>query len=211
MARGDGDVWQTDRPGYAVNSMPYAGAPLRPATVYYWQVAAPDADGNVSRSDVSRFETGLMGLWRANWISDHHDRDYAGAPYFRKSFEVDGRVKSARLYVATGGLSVVTLNGHRVGDRALDPVYSRYDRRGYYASFDVAPLLRRGENVAGVVLGNGWYNHQALGVWDFHNAPWRNRPAFCMELRIDYADGSTETVATDLSWRANADMVITYN
>lgn len=211
VARGEGDMWQTDRPDYATNSITYAGKPLQPATVYYWQVAVTYADGSVSRSDVGRFETGLMGRWRANWISDHRDRDYHGAPYFRKDFMVDGRVKSARLYVAAGGLSVVTLNGQRVGDRVLDPVYSRYDRRNYYASYDVTSLLRQGENVAGVVLGNGWYNHQALGVWDFHNAPWRNRPAFCLELRIDYTDGTTETVVTDLSWRANADMGLTYN
>ena len=32
VARGEGDMWQTERPGYSLNSMTYAGAPLRPAT-----------------------------------------------------------------------------------------------------------------------------------------------------------------------------------
>lgn len=45
-------------------------------------------------------------------------------------------------------------------------------------------------------------------VWDFDRAPWRNRPAFCLDLRITYGDGSVETIPTDLSWRTSSGAII---
>ena len=33
--------------------------------------------------------------------------------------------------------------------------------------------LRRGENVIGVALGNGWFNVGTRAAWDFDRAPWR--------------------------------------
>ena len=103
------------------------------------------------------------------------------------------------------------MNGKKVGDHFLDPVYTRYDRRCKYVTFDVTSLLHEGINVVGVVLGNGWYNHQAFAVWDFERAPWRQRPAMCMDLRITYDDGSVATVPTDLSWRSSSDGPLVYN
>ena len=37
-------------------------------------------------------------------------------------------------------------------------------------------------------------------VWFFDKASWRNRPAFIMQVRVEYADGSIETISTDSSW-----------
>ncbi|HBK31594.1 MAG TPA: alpha-rhamnosidase, partial [Porphyromonadaceae bacterium] len=91
------------------------------------------------------------------------------------------------------------INGERVGDHRLDPMYTRYDRRNLYVTYDVTAQIKRGENAIGVVLGNGWYNHQSTAVWFFDRAPWRNRPAFCLDVHITYEDGSTETIVTDKS------------
>ena len=71
--------------------------------------------------------------------------------------------------------------------------------------------LQNGENAIGVILGNGWYNHQSLAVWDFHNAPWRNRPAFCLDLKITYVDGNEETISTGLDWRTSSGPIISNN
>ena len=71
-----------------------------------------------------------------------------------------------------------------------------------YVTYDVTKDIKQGENAIGVILGNGWYNHQSLGVWDFHNAPWRNRPAFCFDLDITFEDGSQEFIVSDRSWKA---------
>lgn len=209
VAAGRGSVWDTGRRMSADRMTTYGGRQLKPMTTYYWRVSVGDAKGRTA-SAVSRFETGVKGAWQGAWIADGHDKEHRAAPYFRKAFGVEKPVRKARAYISAGGLFALTVNGHRAGDHFLDPVYTRYDRRCMYVTLDVTRLLRRGDNAVGVVLGNGWYNHQALAVWDFHNAPWRNRPTFCMDLHIEYEDGTTETVATDLSWRTSGG-ALTYN
>ena len=183
--------------------MTYKGKRLQPQTTYFWRVSLTDDQGKVTHSPVARFETGMLSSrnWRGCWISDGRDKDYVNAPYFRKAFRLGKDVRSARLYMAAAGLFELSVNGQRVGDHMLDPLYTRFDRRNLYVTHDVTPLLRQGENALGVVLGNGWYNHQAIGVWNFENAPWRNRPAFCLDLVVTYVDGSQEVVKSDLSWR----------
>lgn len=183
----------------------YEGEALEPFTRYFWKVTAWDEEQNVMSSDVDSFETGMMGIgnWQGCWISDGHDKEYKPAPYFRKEFSVGKEVKSARAYIAVGGLYELYINGDKVGDHRLDPMYTRFDRRNLYVTYDVTDRLRAGDNAIGVLLGNGWYNHQSGAVWDFDNAPWRNRPAFCLDLRIEYTDGTSETVKTDLDWKTS--------
>lgn len=206
VAAMQGDVWQSGRMVTATPWAVYDGAALQPFTPYYWRVAVSDAEGHETLMPVARFETGMMGVsrWQGAWISDGHDCNYRPAPYFRKAFQVSKPIRRARAYIAVGGLYRLSVNGHPVGDHFLDPAFTRYDRRCQYVALDVTGLLRQGTNAVGVVLGNGWYNHQALAVWDFDRAPWRNRPTFCLDLRITYEDGSTETVCTDLTWRTSS-------
>lgn len=210
VASGKGSAWQSGRVASGERMAVYGGEKLRPTTVYFWRVSVSDGKGNTANSDVARFETGLMGRWHGAWISDGYDKNHRAAPYFRKTFDASKSIKSARAYISAGGLFVLSVNGQRVGDHFLDPVYTRYDRRCSYVTFDITPLLHSGRNALGVVLGNGWYNHQALAVWDFDRAPWRNRPTFCMDVVVTYTDGTTQTVATDLSWRTSGGPLI-YN
>src|SRR5690606_33523596 len=98
------------------------------------------------------------------------------------------------------GFFELSINGKRVGDQRLDPAYTRYDRRNLYVSFDVTDKLDR-NNVLGVILGNGWYNHQSTAVWDFHKASWRNRPSFCLDLFITYTDGTTAVIGSGKDWK----------
>ena len=203
IAAGEGNAWDTGVMASDCISTRYNGTPLKPRTRYYWQVAVTDETGQKALSDVAHFETGKMGMdaWQGNWIGDWHNIHHHAAPYFRKQFAVDKPVRSARIYVAVGGLYQLHLNGKRLGDTMLDPVYTRFDRRNMYVTYDVTDAIQQQENVVGIVLGNGWYNHQALGVWNFEKAPWRNRPAFCLDLHLTYEDGTEQTVCTDLSWR----------
>ena len=80
-------------------------------------------------------------------------------PIFRKSFVLDDAAVS-RAQVAVCGLGhfELTVNGEKVGDHFLDPPWSDYADTCYYVRFDVAGLLKPGENVLGVMLGNGMYN-----------------------------------------------------
>ncbi len=212
-ASGKGGVWNTGVVESDSQSAVYAGKPLKPFTTYYWRVATVATDGKTAVSPVARFETGMMSVenWQGSWISDNNSRDHKPAPYFRKTFNVEKRVRKARAYISAGGLFELSINGKKAGDHFLDPAYTRYDRRCKYVTFDVTPLLHDGINAIGVLLGNGWYNHQAFAVWDFERAPWRQRPAVCMDLRITYDDGTVSVVSSDLSWRSSSDGPLVYN
>ena len=213
VSLGKANIWDTQKVSSDKMLVVYQGKELQPFTKYYWQVRVWDK-GNIEQpSSVASFETGMMNIdnWSGAWISDRNDINYKPAPYFRKKFTVDKTVQSARVYIAVAGLYELYVNGEKIGNHRLDPMYTRFDRRNLYITYDVTPQLLNGDNAIGVILGNGWYNHQAMAVWNFHNAPWRNRPAFCLDLKITYTDGSEETIGTGLDWRTSSGPIISNN
>src|SRR5690606_9358835 len=154
-----GNIWDTGKVEREERLVSYNGLALTPWTRYFWKVVVWDGNNRVSDSDVSAFETGMMGTgsWKGSWISDQHDIHYQPAPYFRKEFQAKKNIKNARAYIAVAGLYELSLNGQRVGNHRLDPMYTRFDRRTLYVAHDVTALLTNGANAIGVVLGNGWY------------------------------------------------------
>lgn len=207
-----GQVWDTGKVASDDILLTFSGKPLQPQTRYFWKVISWDKGSKPHASAVSTFETGKMGnaQWQGAWISDHHDINYNPASYFRKEFTLKKKVARARAYIAVAGLYELSLNGRKVGDHRLDPMYTRFDRRTLYVTHDVTARLQEGQNALGVVLGNGWYNHQSLGVWDFHNAPWRGRPTFCLDLHVVYTDGTEETIRSERDWKTSSGP-ITFN
>lgn len=206
VVQDEGNVWDSGKRESDCTLVTYSGKPLQPFTKYFWKVCVWDKDKIPSSSDVDSFETGIMGMenWHGAWIGDGKDINHKPAPYFRKAFEAKKKIKSARAYIAVAGLYELYINGKKVGDHRLDPLYTRFDRKNFYVTYDVTDRLKEGRNAIGVLLGNGWYNHQSMAVWDFHRAPWRNRPAFCMDLRITYEDGSVEVIPTDMDWKTSS-------
>lgn len=205
-----GNMWNTQMQQSDAMLHSYAGHPLQPFTRYYWKTKVWDKDGIASVSEVKSFETGMMDMrnWQGAWIGDNQNIDYKPAPYFRKVFQAKKKIKSARAYVAVAGLFELYLNGEKIGDHRLDPLYTRFDRKTFYLTFDVTAQLKEGKNAIGVLLGNGWYNHQSIATWNFHLAAWRNRPAFCMDLRITYEDGSVEVLPSDLDWKTSSGALV---
>ncbi|WP_167613797.1 alpha-L-rhamnosidase [Maribellus sediminis] len=210
VAKGIGDSWNSGKVNSDRILTSYSGEKLQPFTKYFWSVSVWNNSNEKAVSSVASFETGMMGMenWTGSWISDDKDIHEKAAPYFRKEFTTDKTIKSARVYVAAAGLHELYLNGERVGDHVLDPVYTRFDRRNLYVTFDVTHQLENGNNAIGILLGNGWYNHQSTAVWYFHKAPWRNRPAFCLDLRINYEDGTTEVINSGKDWKTSLSPVI---
>ena len=128
----------------------------------------------------------------------------------RREFAITKPIKQARAYVTGLGYYELSINGKKIGDRRLEPGYTRYDKRVLYATHDVTDSLRAGQNALGMMLGNGWYNVQAQAAWDFDKAPWRASPRLLLELRIEYEDGSTETIVSDPNWKT-AEGPVTYS
>lgn len=206
-----GDNWQTGKILSSSQMVTYKGKALLPFTKYFWTVKVWDKDARTSVvSKVNSFETGMMDMknWKGAWISDTRDIQLKPAAYFRKTFETGKKIRSARAYIATAGLFELYINGAKIGDQRLDPMYTRFDRRNLYVTHDITAALQFGKNALGVLLGNGWYNHQSTAVWYFHEAPWRARPTFCMDVRITYEDGSVETISTAKDWKTSLSPVI---
>ena len=206
-------IWDSGRIPAGDIMATYAGPKLDPRTRYWWRVKCEDMDGKEVQSETAFFETGLMGQhnWRGNWISDKQGTDFKPAPRFREEFKTHGGIKQARAYIAAAGLYTLYINGQKAGDRILDPAFTRFDRRILYTTYDITALLKEGSNAAGVELGNGWYNHQAVTTWHFDKAPWRARPAFCMDIRITYEDGTEQIVSTGPRWQTSSDGPLVYN
>jgi alpha-L-rhamnosidase len=182
------------------NRTVYQGAPLESFTRYYWKVGTTDQK---FQGPVQYFDMGILhpSQWKGSWISDGLDVHLKPAAYFRYPYKASKSIRKATAYVSAGGLYELSINGKRVGDQFMNPMYTRYDRRLLYVAEDVTPYLQQGENVFGVILGNGWYNHQSQAVWDYEKAPWRARPTFCMDVHVAYTDGSHEIIGTDRSWK----------
>jgi alpha-L-rhamnosidase len=210
VLNGNGNCWDSKKVESDKMLVAYAGIVLKPFTRYYWSLQVWDKDGKESLPVVSSFETGMMRIenWMGSWITDGEGINSKPAPYFRKEFNIQRKVISARAYIAVAGLYELYLNGQKVGDHRLDPMYTRFDRRTLYVTYDITKLINSGENAIGVLLGNGWYNHQSTAVWYFDKAPWRNRPTFCIDLKIRYDDGTEETIKSDNTWKTALSPVI---
>jgi alpha-L-rhamnosidase len=210
VADGRGNIWNSGKISFDLNLTRYDGDSLKPFTRYYWSVQLWNKGTRTGISKPAFFETGMMsqGNWKGAWISDSRDINLKPAPYFRKTFTIAGKVKSARQYIAVAGLYELYINGEKQGDARLDPAYTRFDRRTLYITHDITASLHEGKNTIGVLLGNGWYNHQSTAVWYFHEAPWRARPNFCTDLRITYEDGRVETVSSGTDWKTSLSPVI---
>ena len=177
----------------------------------WWKVRVWDKDGKASGwsrpvmfEDSSAWDAALS---QAKWIGRTEDKNPNPAPLFRKTFEVNGKIKSAKIAVCGLGYHELRVNGEKVGDHVLDPGYTRYDRRMLYVTHDVTKLLKSGKNALGVMLGNGFYNVTTKNAWDFDNAPWRAAPRVCLVLKIE-TDKGQSILVTDSSWKTQTGAIV---
>ena len=141
------------------------------------------------------------GDWRAQWIGAPTTGRVEPAPLLRKSFSLRKDIRRATVYICGLGYYELSLNGRKVGDHVLDPKVTRYDRRVLYVMYDVTAQLRAGANAVGVMLGNGWYNYHVKNPWHFDRSPWRAKPRMMLQLEVEYADGTTQTIVSDRTWK----------
>ena len=207
IQQGKGTAWSTGK----VNSsqsvqVEYKGSALRSFTKYYWSVRIYDQSGKASSwSEVNWFEMAMLDQkdWTASWIWDGReaatrieDRYKSDPmPLFRKSFKTSRPIANARLYVSGLGYYEVYLNGNKVGDHVLDPGWTAYGKQVLYSTFDISKQLKRGDNIAGIMLGSGWWNplpFKLFGRWDLRDYQQSGRPCVKAEIHIIYSDGSQE-------------------
>lgn len=117
----------------------------------------------------------------------------------RRGFVVKPGLRRAVASVCGLGCYELSINGRKTGDSLFPPGWTKYDKTCLYDSYDVTPLLRPGENAVGLLLGNGMYNVVG-GRYTKFTGSFGPLKAI-VQLRLEYADGSTELVGSDTNWR----------
>jgi alpha-L-rhamnosidase len=136
------------------------------------------------------------------------------APLLRKSFEISKEIAEARAYVTGLGFFELYINGEKVSKDVLVPNLTLYGKRPQlennyisipdnfreyrvmYLAYDIKDLLTEGENVAGAILGNGFYNVNSRWTESFGS------PRFIGQIYITYTDGTEDVILSDQSWKA---------
>jgi hypothetical protein len=210
----------------------YSGPELEPATAYEWQVRVWDhQDKPSSWSRKARFVTGIPDeQWSgAKWIGYesmpdslrlvpgvHGSGNHLGAymavkrpvvPQFRKEIRVVRNVQEAFLYVSGLGHYTVTIDGVSPDNRFLAPGWTNYAKTCLYNGYDITTLLDQGDHAIGITVGNGFFNINRERYRKLVNA-W-GMPMMRMILVIRYADGTSERIVSDETWKA-APSPITY-
>jgi alpha-L-rhamnosidase len=131
--------------------------------------------------------------------------DAASVRYLRKSFQLEAPIQRAVLYATALGLYEVQLNGQRVGDHLLAPDWTDYRKRVRYQAYDVTAMLKKGDNAIGAMIANGWFSGKiGNGAKQFYGKV----PALLAQLEVTYADGQTERIGSDNSWKTQVGPIV---
>jgi len=127
----------------------------------------------------------------------------------RKPFEIKKEIREAVVYISGLGHYELTINGEKIGKSEFAPLWTDYDKSVNYNVYELNPKeLEKGENVIGVLLGNGMYNTLAERYTKFFVS--FGPPTLFFKMKITYKDGSEEIIKSDESWKYSKSP-ITYN
>ncbi len=190
----------------STNQIEYRGEPLRQFTRYEWRVKIWDEKGveGYWSDDGSFFETGFLGAkWHAKWIScGAVDNVFRCSPRIVRDFTLESAPVRARLCITSLGLYDAAINGKPVTDCCLTPGWTDYFTRVQYQMFDVTPLLAEGENTLSVQLSGGWYSGRISRLWNANfGSTYGEGTMLLAELRLQFADGRTQIIASDREFR----------
>jgi|DewCreStandDraft_2_1066082.scaffolds.fasta_scaffold01513_12 alpha-L-rhamnosidase len=210
LARDEGDLWDSGRVASDETiHVRYGGRPLASSQQAYWKVRVWDEAGRVSAWSTNG--TWIMGIlrpeeWRGQWICAPAETE---ALLLRKEFDVRPGLVRAVAHVCGLGHYEMFLNGARVGEDLFTPGWTDYRKTTLYDTYDVTSHLRAGRNALGLTLGNGMYHvvrRHRFAKFTGSFGPLRA----ILHLRLEYADGTTEFLGTDPSWKVHPG-AITYN
>ncbi|HZG58822.1 alpha-L-rhamnosidase [Paenibacillus sp.] len=202
------DVWDSGRvdSDESVN-LAFAGAKLQSNRDYYWQVRVWNELGEALDSPVEHWSTGLFRFteWKGRWIGKKipmavNFEQQKPAVYLRKTFSADKPIKRAYAYTTARGLYRFHVNGEEIGKDILSPEWTDYKVRVQYQAYDVTEKLTSGANALGAVLAPGWYSGY-VGMYGFEN--YGKDASFFLQLIIEYADGTRESIVSDKSWKSS--------
>jgi hypothetical protein len=236
LADNRGDIWDSGKtPSFQSILIPLHSTknstPLNPFALYHWKVQIWDSHNKHSAwSEPQTFSTGAFSEsdWGdAAWIalepdvvsetSDMGRADIREAvkerkapeyklPQFSRKITVAKPLRRAMAYVAGLGHFDFFVNGQKVGDHFLDAGWTKFDRQALYVAFDITGNLSQGNNTLGVMLGNGFFHtptERYLKILLSFGAP-----KMKALVRLEYTDGTTDTVVSDTDWQAEESPIL---
>ncbi|MES2920140.1 MAG: family 78 glycoside hydrolase catalytic domain [Verrucomicrobiota bacterium] len=205
LAADRGDLWDSGKiSGDRTTFIPYAGKPLASSQQVFWKIRSWDREGQPSAwSESASWTMGLLepGDWKAKWITSAKREENL---LTRREFTVKPGLRRALAHVTGLGQYELFLNGEKAGRDLLSPGWTDYKDTVLYDTRDVTSQLREGANAAGLALGNGMFHvvrppgrfAKIVGSFGQQRA--------ILQLRLEYADGSVETLGTDGTWKTHS-------
>jgi len=202
----------------------YEGVTLLSAKKYFWKVMIWDGKDQASAwSETAAWQMGLLTAndWKnARWIGyedlpdsmritapapetekklGNKGKAVPVVPFFRKEFQLKKTIAAATLFISGIGQYEASINGEKIGTGFLTPGWTNYDKTILYNSYDVTKNLKKGINVLGAMVGNGFYyiprqRYRKL-VLAF------GMPKMICRLKINYKDGTEENIVSDADWK----------
>lgn len=209
----EGDLWDSgDIKSREQLWIAYAGKPLASNQRACWKVKVTTNKGESGWSEKAFFSIGLLNesKWQGRWIGLDKmlDGENAGlhtrlaARYLRKEFDIKKDVKRATAYIAGIGLYELHINGEKIGDnQVLAPQPTDYRKSIIYNTFDITKYLSE-KTTVGVILGNG--RIFPMRQTKPYKATVFGFPKCRVNIIIEYADGSKETLKSDEKWKVSA-------
>jgi alpha-L-rhamnosidase len=222
LKQDQGDLWDSGKVASDETiQIYYAGRELKSSQEVFWKIRVWDADGKTSAwsqpatwtmgvlqpSDSSSPGGSAAAGWHAQWIGTGDTN--ISSLLLRKEFTVKPGLKRALVNICGLGQYELTLNGKKVGDYFLSPGWTKYNQTCLYDTFDITADLRRGDNAAGIELGNGMFHVTGSGRFTKFRGSFGPQKAIA-QIRLEYTDGSVEFVGTDGTWKTSAGPV-TFN
>ncbi|GGM63477.1 alpha-L-rhamnosidase [Microbacterium saperdae] len=144
--------------------------------------------------------------WTGRWITPV---SIGGLDEPAPVFETDlilPATRRALLTVTAQGILVAHINGLRVGDEHLAPGWTAYQHRYASRTHDVTELLREGDNVVEILVGNGWHRGQL--VWPDNLAVYGPDLAVSVQLDVLDDDGRWSRHTSNDSWKCRNSPVL---
>jgi alpha-L-rhamnosidase len=121
------------------------------------------------------------------------------AQYYRKAFTLKEKPIKATIKLSALGIFVAHINGKKVSKEYFAPGWTNYSKTLLYREYDITSLLET-NNAISLCVGDGWYAGflSIRGRFRYGNYPL----AMFAEMTITFADGSTQKIVSDDSWKA---------
>ena len=182
-------------------------------------------DGTIDRISTASPDWRVMVDARAGWTDADFDaaawipaqasgsrakgdpRPPEPAMLLRTEFDARGPIVAARLYATALGAYEARINGRRVSNAALAPEISVAADHVLYQCYDVTALVNEGNNAIGFTVADGFY----AGAFGWRMERYAFGPAprrLIAQLRLDYADGTSQWVTSGPGWRIAGSPVV---